>query len=148
MRRLLTALTIMCLAAASHSGTAVAQDASPALGAADRDAIQQTIRRQMDAFQHDDASGAFAFAAPGTQQRFADAATFLEMVRRAYQPVYHPRGVDFTKLSTPDGEVVQSVELIGPDGAAYTALYTMEREADGSWRIIACMLVPSQRVGA
>jgi DNA-binding transcriptional LysR family regulator len=114
----------------------------------DRQAIEQTIRGQMNAFQRDDAAGAFAFAAPGTQHRFGDAETFLEMVRRGYPPVYRPHGVDFTKLTTEDGEVLQSVELIGPDGAPYTALYTMEHEADGQWRIVACMLIPSQRVGA
>jgi hypothetical protein len=126
---------------------AFAQD-DTALSSADRAGVEQTILGQIDAFRHDDAPGAFAFASPGTQQRFGDPGVFLDMVRNAYQPVYNPHGIDFTKLSTRNGAIVQSVELIGPDGAAYTALYTMEREADGSWRIIACMLVPSQRVGA
>lgn len=118
------------------------------MSAADHDGIQQTIRGQMDAFQRDDASGAFGYAAPRTQQRFGNANTFLDMVRTGYPPVYHPRAVDFTKLAQQDGAIIQSVELVGPDGAAYTALYTMEREPDGSWRIIACTLVPSQRTGA
>ena len=145
MRPVLAALTPLCLLA----GAAIAKPGlQTAAAEPDQQAIEQTIRGQMDAFQRDDAPGAFAFAAPGTQQRFGDAGTFLDMVRRAYQPVYHPHGVDFTRLSTQDGTIMQSVELIGPDGAAYTALYTMEHEADGSWRILACMLVPTQRVGA
>ena len=114
---------------------------------AERGVIEQTIRSQMDAFQRDDAAGAFAYAAPGTQARFGHAEVFLEAVRHAYQPVYRPHGVDFTALINRDGETIQSVELIGPDGVAYTALYTMEREADGSWRIVACELVASQREG-
>jgi hypothetical protein len=145
--RSLTIVMLASLAAFPAFAPAFAQDA-PALTSADRAGVEQTILGQIDAFRHDDAPGAFAFASPGTQQRFGDAAVFLDMVRRAYQPVYNPHGIDFTKLDTQDGAIVQSVELIGPDGAAYTALYTMEREADGSWRIIACMLVPSQRVGA
>jgi ketosteroid isomerase-like protein len=140
----LTVGFLACLAAASPAFA----DDEAALSAADSAGVQQTILGQIDAFRHDDAPGAFAFAAPGTQQRFGDPNVFLDMVRNAYQPVYNPHGIDFTKLSMQDGAIVQSVELIGPDGAAYTALYTMEREADGSWRIIACMLVPSQRVGA
>jgi Domain of unknown function (DUF4864) len=118
------------------------------IAATDRAAIEQVIRDQMNAFRHDDAPGAFAFAAPGTRERFGNADLFLEVVRRRYLPVYRPHGVDFTTLSTKDGEIVQTVELIGPDGNAYTALYTMEREADGSWRIVACKLIQSERVGA
>jgi hypothetical protein len=149
MRALCAALMLAVVSTTPVWPSARAQDANlPALGKADRDAVEHTIRGQMDAFQHDDASGAFAFASPGTQQRFGDAHTFIDMVRNAYQPVYRPRGVEFTTLETRDGAVVQSVALIGPDGAAYTALYTMEHEANGSWRIVACMLVSSQLVGA
>jgi Domain of unknown function (DUF4864) len=124
-----------------------AQD-SDGFSVPDRAAIERVIRDQMNAFRRDDAPGAFAFAAPGTQERFGNAEMFLEAVRRRYQPVYRPHGVDFTTLSAKDGVIVQTVELIGPDGNAYTALYTMEREADGSWRIIACELLQSERVGA
>jgi len=43
---------------------------------------------------------------------------------------------------------VQHVELTGPDGAAAEALYFMERESDGSWRIDGCMLTKPDQVGA
>jgi len=46
------------------------------------------------------------------------------------------------------GQVVQQVELVGPDGATQLALYTMERDGAGHWRIAGCSLVPSVRVGA
>lgn len=146
MRRL-TVVMLASLALISFRTPVVAQD-DPAFSNADHDGIQQTIRGQMNAFQHDDASGAFGYAAPRTQQRFGDANFFLDMVRTGYPPVYHPRAVDFTTLARHEGGIIQSVELVGPDGGAYTALYTMEREPDGSWRIIACTLVPSQRTGA
>ena len=142
----LTLPMLAVLAAAGATTPAVAEP--PEFNSADHTGVEQTIRGQIDAFQHDDAAGAFSFAAPDTQQRFGDAQTFLDMVRRAYQPVYHPRDLDFSRLTNQDGAIVQRVELIGPDGAPYTALYTMEREPDGTWKIIACMLVPSQRVGA
>ena len=34
--------------------------------------------------------------------------------------------------------------VIGPDGLAYLAYYTMERQADGTWRISGCYLVRAQ----
>ena len=71
----------------------------------------------------------------------------MAMVRRGYGPVYRPRSVEFGALQDESGQIVQLVELIGPDGQAYTARYTMERETDGSWRISACELLESRRVG-
>ena len=84
----------------------------------------------------------------GIQGMFGSPGNFLAMVQRGYRPVYRPRSVDFTTLADGNGEIVQLVELIGPDGLAYTARYTMEHEADGSWRISGCQLLESRRLGA
>ena len=115
---------------------------------ADEAAIHTVITSQIDAFRRDDADGAFAFAAPNIQSMFGNPARFLAMVQQGYKPVYRPRSMDFTALTEEDGEIVQLVELIGPDGLAYTARYTMEQEADGSWRISGCQMLESKRVGA
>ena len=137
---------VMMVALLSWAQPATAD--TPGLPAQDQAAVEAVIRQQMAAFQRNDAPGAFAFAAPGIQRKFGDARTFLETVRHVYQPVYAPRSVDFTRTSQEDGAVMQYVELIGPDGLAYTALYTMEREADGSWRIAGCELLESKRFGS
>lgn len=141
MRGFLVLLLVVC----SLLGPAHAQDA---IAAGDQAAIRSVILQQMDAFRRDDANGAFGFAAPTIQSMFGSADRFLDMVQRGYKPVYRPRSVDFAALSQVDGAIVQDVELIGPDGLPYTARYTMEREADGSWRISACQLVESTRLGA
>jgi hypothetical protein len=39
--------------------------------------------------------------------------------------------------------VTQKVTFIGPDGGAALALYDMEHEPDGTWRIAGCSLVES-----
>ena len=113
----------------------------------DEAAIHSVISSQIEAFRRDDAAGAFGFAAPAIQGAFGSAAGFLDMVRRGYQPVYRPHSVEFTALGQVDGAIVQSVELIGPDGLAYTARYTMQKQPDGSWRISACELLTSRRTG-
>ena len=117
------------------------------LSAADRTAIQGVITRQIEAFRHDDAETAFGFASPGIQDQFGTPGRFLDMVRRAYPAVHRPRAMEFTGLRLDDGAVVQEVELVGPDGALALALYTMERDSAGVWRISGCTLVPSVRVG-
>ena len=141
MRIVLAALAVaLCLCGPTRA-------ADPALSPTDGPAIRDVITRQLDAIRHDDAPGAFGFAAPAIQGMFGTAANFLEMVRRGYQPVYRPRSVDFAALGVEDGAVVQRVELIGPDGLAYTARYSMERQADGLWRISGCELLHSRRLG-
>ena len=63
------------------------------------------------------------------------------MVRDGYSAVYRPRQVEFLDLVEIGGEPVQRVYVVGPDGRALLALYTMERQADGSWRIAGRVLV-------
>lgn len=112
----------------------------------DQAAIRSVITRQLDAFKRDDAPGAYRFATPDVREAFTTPGAFIDMVRRGYPPVYRPRDVEFSELAVRDGEVVQEVELIGPDGKPVLAVYTMVRDGDG-WLIAACVLMPSVRVG-
>jgi hypothetical protein len=116
------------------------------LSAADRASIQGVITRQIEAFRHDDSEAAFGFASPGIQGQFGTPGRFLDMVRRVYPAVHRPRTVEFTGLRLGEG-VVQEVELVGPDGTLELALYAMERDSAGAWRIAGCTLVPSARIG-
>jgi hypothetical protein len=120
--------------------------AVPALaetGAADREEIRRVIERQLAAIRRDDGAAAFALASPNIRRMFGDPDTFMAMVRNGYQPVYRPREVQFRQLvDTPDGPV-QQVLLVGPDNVPVVALYVMERQPDGGWRINGCYLTPS-----
>ena len=77
-----------------------------------------------------------------------DPQQFMSMVRNGYQPVYRPRSTQFGVFEEVQGQFVQHVEVEGPDGVSRTALYTMEREPDGTWRISGCVLTESRSVGA
>ncbi len=122
--------------------------AASAQADADRTAIQQVIRSQLDAFQHDDARGAFGFATPTLQAEFGTPETFMRMVRTAYAPVYRPQSVAFTALVPAPTGVVQTVTLVGPDGLSYSADYTMQKQPNGTWRIGGCILTKSNQVNA
>jgi hypothetical protein len=111
------------------------------LSDADRTAIRSVIQRQLDAFKRDDGPAAFALASPAIQARFRDAARFLAMVRQSYQPVYRPRDVKFLDAAVQDGQVVQRVLVVGPDGVQVLAVYPMVRMPDGSWATDGCVLV-------
>ena len=137
---------IAVLALLSSSAIVAAQEAR--VPPADRAAIEAVITGQIEAFRRDDEAAAFAFASPGIRAMFGTPERFMEIVRGQYAPVYRPRQVEFAEAETKDGEVVQAVEVVGPDGSAHRALYTMERGRDGEWRIAGCTLLRSQRLGA
>jgi hypothetical protein len=63
------------------------------------------------------------------------------MVRADYQAVYRPRLVSFRDIETIEGNLVQPVLVIGPSGVPVTALYIVERQPEGAWRIGGCILV-------
>ena len=146
--RALAVLVLLSCLSLSPLPAAAADETASSLPQADRDAIHAVIEGQLDALRGDDASAAFAFASPGIQTQFGDAATFLDMVRRGYAPVYHPRSHAFGPLVKMEGRTVQKLDVIGPDGQRALALYVMEQQSDGSWRISGCMLTESDSVGA
>ncbi len=123
-------------------------DDAATVSAADHQAIEQVITSQVDAFRHDASDAAFSYASPNIQSMFGNATQFMGMVRRAYPPVYRPRSFKFEQLVTINGRIVQRVMLVGPDGAEALALYTMEREQDGTWRIDGCSLVKPEGADA
>jgi Domain of unknown function (DUF4864) len=121
---------------------AAAQTSRPA-APADGAAIRDVISRQVAAFRRDDAESAFALASPRVRQQFGVASNFIVMVREGYAAVYRPRDFVFGGLTVEGEEAVQEVHVTGPDGTPVTAVYLMQRQPDGAWRIDGCVLLPS-----
>lgn len=116
---------------------AQAEEVTPA----DQATIRATISSQIDAFRRDDGNTAYGFASPNIQGLYPTADLFMSMVRNAYQPVYRPQSVTFGQLSNSPAGPLQKVFLVGPDGKSYVAVYSLQRQPDGSWRINGCTLV-------
>ena len=112
----------------------------PRLSAADREAIQAVVAQQLEAFQRDDEVAAFSYASPAIQAQFKTPGDFMRMVREAYEPVYRPRFTFFLEALVVNVQVIQPVQVVGPDGALLVAWYVMERQPDGTWRISGCVL--------
>jgi hypothetical protein len=103
-------------------------------------AAQAVISAQQDAFGRDDDAAAYDFAAPALRSYFRTPESFMFMVRNGYAPVYRHRRFEFGEASFVDGKIRQLVHIIDADGAAWEALYTLEQQADGSYKISACVL--------
>jgi hypothetical protein len=115
---------------------------------AERAAIRRTIATQLEALSRDDGEAAFSFAAPAIRQMFGTPERFLAMVRTQYAPLYHARRVRFGEVTLVAGEVTQRVSVIAENGVPATALYLMDRQSDGEWKILGCLLVPANEAPA
>lgn len=122
-------------------GSGAAQD-DHGIGADQQAVFKQIIQSQIAAFQRDDGIAAFSFAAPGIRSRFGTPDNFMHMVRSGYPAVYRPRGVAFMEARLKDGRPYQAVRFVGPDGRGVIALYEMQKQPDGSWKIAGVYLVP------
>lgn len=122
-------------------GAAAAAQTAPT--AAEWQAIRDVVAAQRTAIIAGDADKAFDYASPGIQQQFGDAASFLAMVDADYSALASARYVEFLEGAVIDSIVVQPLRLIDADNTVRVALYTMERQADGKWRISGCRIAPS-----
>ena len=104
--------------------------------------FQRIITAQISAFRADDGPTAYSFAAPVVRNIFPTPEIFMSMVKRGYPQVYRPQSFNFTEaLIDPMGRPAQKMLVIGPDGKTYEALYSMEKQPDGTWRISGCTLL-------
>jgi uncharacterized protein DUF4864 len=108
---------------------------------ADKSQFQQIISGQIAAFNADDGAKAYSYAAPTIKLLFPTPDVFMSMVKKGYQPVYRQRSFTFGDVMDQAGRPVQEVTIIDANGQAWTALYTFERQSDGSWKIVGCQLV-------
>lgn len=129
MRRIVLALFLLFLATPVFAGDAEIKSA------------QDTIDRQLKAFRADDGALAYSFAAPNVKQIFPTVESFMSMVTSAYKPVHRPQNYSFGKsMQTGPTSIVQQVMILGPDGKDYEAVYTLELQEDGTFRITGCSL--------
>ena len=124
------------LAAASLAAGPTWAQAAP-----DAAAIRDVIGSQLDAFLADDGQRAWFYASPGIQQMFRTEDIFMGMVRNGFQPVYRPKSRAFEALRDTATGPEQDVRLTDAAGEEWIAIYSMEQQPDGSWKIAGCRLV-------
>jgi hypothetical protein len=115
--------------------------ASPAAAGDDVVAAQSVIRSQVDALARNDAAAAYSYAASAIHELFPQAEAFLGMVQQSYPPVYRHKSFEFGESRSADGQVAQQVHIVDSDGVPWEALYTLEQQGDGSFKISGCTLI-------
>lgn len=115
------------------------------LDAADERAVGAVVRAQLEALAADDAVRAYGFATPAIRALFRDPQTFLGMVKSGYAAIVRPRSTVFFKPESGEGDEAElRLQVVDRDGAAWIAVYRLERQPDRSWRIAGCALAPSR----
>jgi hypothetical protein len=104
--------------------------------------FQRIIAGQLNAFNADDGATAYGFAAPAIKQMFPSPETYMSMVRQGYPPVYRRQSYSFGRIGNEmGGAPTQHVTIVDVNGKTWTALYAMQRQPDGTWKIVGCQLV-------
>lgn len=120
---------------------------APAQAGAAESEPQVTIDNQIRAFLADREADAYSYAAPNVRMIFPTLESFMGMVKGGYQPVHRPRSWDFARTRTDaDGSVFQEVLITDQAGANWAALYTLQKQPDGSWKISGVALRKSDAV--
>ena len=137
----LFAIVAACIFLLSFGHARGAEDSVPRPEA---EAIKAVIAQQLAAFRADDGDLAFSYASPAIQEKFGSVEEFMSMVRHGYEIVYRPQSAEFLEARRHDGITAQAVHFVGPDGRGTIAIYIMERQEDGSWRIDGVRLIPAE----
>jgi hypothetical protein len=98
---------------------------------------QAVISSQIDALIADDAAKAYSYASPDIRSLYPDKDTFITMVQKNYEPVYHAGNYAFgrSKLIGGGELVFQEVMISAKEGRDWTAIYEMRLMDDGSYKV-------------
>ena len=112
------------------------------LFAGDKEDIQATISRQLEAFQLDDFAEAFSYASPSIQSIFGGPANFESMVKRGYPMVWKPGKVTFLNVDPYHHGMAQNIQIFDRNKKAHYLRYYMVKLGD-SWKISGVEILPS-----
>jgi hypothetical protein len=108
--------------------------------------IQSVISDQLNAFKAGDAPRAYGHAADIIKELFPSQSMFMEMVRVGYPPVYRAKDWSFSEPTPLDNGYSEIVRLTDEQGRIWNALYTLERDGNGEWKITGCRILKSDGV--
>lgn len=114
---------------------------APAL-AQDRDAIQDVIGSQLQAFTDRDLATAWSHASPMIKGMFGTPANFGTMVERGYPMVWDNADRRFQELEGTDAQAMQKVFIRDTQGQGWILLYQMIETPQG-WKINGVQVLPA-----
>lgn len=100
------------------------------------DDARNVITNQLESFLSGDFDQAYSYASEDIKRIFPTKERFMTMVQNGYLPVLRPGNYAFGQNEAmSDGRIIQEVLIRAPDGSDWTAVYFMELQEDGSWKV-------------
>lgn len=103
-------------------------------------AARSVIDNQIKSFRSGNHDQAFSHASPNLKKMFGTTENFIRMVKSGYGAIYGAQNWSFGRSRMVSGTLYQEVQIVGPKGNNWTALYSMQQQADGSWKITAVQM--------
>ena len=112
----------------------------------DRLAIRAVVQSQLEALAQDNAEAAFALATADSRNRLGNSDIFLQIIKQRFTPIYRHQLAIFSIPEIIAGRMVQVVRLTDKESAVWLAVYQMQKESDGTWKIAGCRLIETATV--
>lgn len=112
----------------------------------DAASIQAAIRGQLHAFSEDDAESAFELNTPSIRSQMGSPENFLRVIREEYTPIYRHLVVIFSAPQELGDAIIQIVRLTDRESRVWLAVYNMQRDLTGNWKIDGCQLLQTSVV--
>lgn len=106
------------------------------------DRIHAAIREHIHAITAQRAQDAFKTLSPLVQDHYRDSGGFLSAISNDLKPVATARSFAFTTIDREAQDALQSVTLTDAHGRKWLAEYRLQRQGDGSWAILGCLVEP------
>ncbi len=108
--------------------------------------IQEAIRGQLHALSEDDADSAFELTSPSIRSQIGSPENFLRIIKEEYAPIYRHLMVIFSAPQTLGDAIIQIVRLTDRESRVWLAIYNMQRDMTGNWKIDGCQLLQTSVV--
>lgn len=112
----------------------------------DQLAIKTVVASQLAALADDNADAAFALATADTRSRLRNSDIFLQIIKQQFTPIYRHQRALFSPPEVIAGRMVQIVRLTDSESSVWLAIYQMQKESDGQWKIAGCRLIETTTV--
>ncbi len=113
-----------------------------AVSPADTTQTQSVVSDQLMAFKSGDHARAYSHAAPNITNYFTTLESFTGMVKGGYGAIYQSDSFIFGRNTSVNGEIYQEVFITDPQGKQWQAVYTLQRQTDGTWKITGVKMNP------
>lgn len=102
--------------------------------------IRSSIRGHMQALSQRDAAGVYDSLTPAIKDYYKNSKAFLAYLTTQLKPLANAKNFAFTSIEREATDAIQEVVLTGAKGREWIARFKLQRQPDGRWAIMQCLI--------